>query len=122
MTFLYDLDKIIQTALEVDLEQALGTSTQGTGRKKRLIREGTTKFTKLAYHCGVTKKTQEDLDDHGKRKHANNHWHCIFDNFQPLFKSVYNYSLKKNMCRISTTRNFTCIASTVSMAQMRSPS
>ena len=64
MTFLYDLDKMIQTSLEVDLEQALGTSTQGTGRKKKLNREGTTKFTKLAYHCGVTKKTQEDLALH----------------------------------------------------------
>ena len=97
MTFLCDLDKMIQTALGVDLEQALGTSTQATGRKKSLNREGTTKFTKLAYHCGVTKQTQEDLDDHVKRRHANNHWHCIFDNFQPLFKSVYNYSLKKHV-------------------------
>ena len=48
-------------------------------------------------HYGVVKKTPEDLNDHVKRRPANNHWHCVFQNCTPQFKSVYNYSLKKHV-------------------------
>lgn len=106
MHFYYELDKTIQTALEVNLEEALEPSKKRArrnsgdpsgGRKKRLNREGTTKFTTLTCHCGVVKKSQEDLDDHVKRRHSNNHWECVFKECEPVFKSVYNYSLKKHV-------------------------
>ena len=109
MNFHYELDKMLQTALEVNLEEALEPSKKksrresgspgpsGGGRKKRLNREGASKFTTLTCHCGVTKKKQEDLDDHVKRRHANNHWHCVFENCPTNFKSVFNYSLKKHV-------------------------
>ena len=109
MNFHYELDKMLQTALEVNLEEALEPSKKrprmesgspgpsGGGRKKRLNRDGATKFTTLTCHCGVTKKKQEDLDDHVKRRHANNHWHCVFEKCPTNFKSVFNYSLKKHV-------------------------
>ena len=102
MNFHYELDKMLQTALEVNLEEVLEPSKKksrrdsgspgpsGGGRKKRLNREGATKFTTLKCHCGVTKKKQEDLDDHVKRRHANNHWHCVFRWFKFTLKPPYS--------------------------------
>ena len=106
MNFHYELDKMIQTALEVNLQEALEPSKKrsrrdsgggATPRKARLNRQGGTKWTTLTCHCGVVKKTEESLTDHVKRRHANNHWHCVFEGCTPLFKSVYNYSLKKHV-------------------------
>ena len=73
MNYHYELDKMLQTALEVNLEEALEPSKKrsrrksgspgpsGGGRKKRLNRDGATKFTPLTCHCGVTKKPQKTL-------------------------------------------------------------
>ena len=107
MGFHYEIDKMIQTALEVEhLQEAIEPSKKrvrkdsGSGTKKRLTREGTTKFDALTCHCGVQKTSQEDLDSHIDRRHGGKtgtHWHCIWKDCPTSFKSVYNYSLKKHV-------------------------
>ena len=106
--FHYEIDKMVQTALEIEgLEEALEPSKKrarrdsGGGTKKRLNREGKTCFDELTCHCGVQKQSQDALDDHIERRHKNrglNNWECIMKVCEPKrFRSVYNYALKKHV-------------------------
>ena len=73
-----NLEEALEPSKKKSRRDSGSPGPSGGGRKKRLNREGATKFTTLTCHCSVTKKKQEDLDDHVKRRHANNHWHCVF--------------------------------------------
>ena len=102
--FHYEVDKMIQTALEIQgLEEAVEPSKKRVRRdsgqtRKRLTRDGKTSFDDLTCHCRVQKQSQAELDDHVNRRHEGkgvDNWHCIWKGCP--FKSVYNYSLKKHV-------------------------
>ena len=75
MGFHYEIDKMIQTALEIEgLGEAVEPSKKRVRRdsghiKKRLTRDGKTSFDDLTCHCGVQKQSQVDLEDHVNRRH-----------------------------------------------------
>ena len=126
MGFHYEVDKMIQTALEIQgLEEAVEPSKKRVRRdsgqtRKRLTRDGKTSFDDLTCHCGVQKQSQAELDDHVNRRHEGKGVLTIDIAYGKVVPLKVSTSIpSRNMYRISTSGNSITIANTVFMVLIR---